>query len=96
MAYDTKSLNIQIPRMGEGENLADAGFSATQFVYRSADPFATVIAAAYIDDAVDKGLRVNDYVLVIDDATPLAEWALVTVVDVSTNPNGDATLIAFN
>ena len=95
MAYDTNSLNIQIPRMGEGENLANAGFSANQFVYRSADDFATVIAAGYINDAVDKGLRVNDVVCVIDDNTPAAQWALVTVVDVSTNPDGDATLIAF-
>lgn len=96
MAYDTKSLNVCIPRMGEGENLADAGFSSATYDYRSADNFATVIAAGYIDDAVDKGLRVNDKVCVIDDATPLAEWALVTVVDISTNPNGDATLIAFS
>lgn len=96
MAYDTKSLNVCTPRMGEGENLADAGFSAATWVYRSADTFATVIAAAYIDDAVDKGLRVNDIVCVIDDNTPTAQWALVTVVDTTTNENGDATLIAFS
>lgn len=95
MAYDTNSLNIQLPRMGEGENLANAGFTANQFVYRSADAFATVIAAGYIDDGDDKGVRVNDYVLVIDDNTPTGQWALVTVVDVSTNPLGDVTMIAF-
>jgi len=95
MAYDTNSLNIQLPRMGEGENLANAGFTANQFVYRSDDDFATVIAAAYIDDGDDKGIRVNDYVLVIDQNTPNAQWALVTVVDVSTNPLGDVTMIAF-
>lgn len=96
MAYDTKSLNVCLPRLGEGENLADAGFTSATFDYRSDDNFATVIAAGYIDDALDKGLRVNDKVCVIDQATPLAEWALVTVVDVSTNPAGDATLIAFS
>lgn len=96
MAYDTKSLNVQLPRMGEGENLADAGFTSNQFIYRSADDFATVIAAGYIDDGDDKGLRVNDVVCVVDDNTPAAEWALVTVVDVSTNPLGDVTMIAFS
>lgn len=96
MAYDTKSLNVCIPRLGEGENLADAGFTSATWDYRSDDNFATVIAAGYIDDADDKGLRVNDKVCVIDQATPLAEWALVTVIDFTTNPAGDATLIAFS
>lgn len=96
MAYDTKSLNVCIPRLGEGENLADAGFTSATWDYRSADDFATVIAAGYIDDGDDKGLRVNDKVCVIDDNTPLAEWALVTVIDTSVNPKGDVTLLAFN
>ncbi len=95
MAYDTKSLNVCIPRLGEGENLADAGFTSGTWDYRSADTFATVIAAGYIDDALDKGLRVNDKVCVIDDNTPNAQWALVTVIDLSTNPKGDVTMIAF-
>lgn len=93
MPYDTKSLNIISPRLGTGENLADAGFSFACFGYRSADPIATVIAAAYIDDAVDKGLQVNDVVTVVDDNVPSIDLCLVTVVDVSTNPKGDATLI---
>ncbi len=93
MAYDTKSLNLISPRMGTGEDLADAGFSFASFGYRSADPIATVIAAGYIDDAVDKGLQVNDVVTVVDDSTPTIDYCLVTVVDTSTNPNGDATLI---
>ena len=89
MAYDTKSLNIMSPRMGEGENLADAGFSAACWVYRSADAVATVIAAAYINDGNDKGLRVNDFVIIVDDNIPTIDLCLVTVVAA----NGDVTLI---
>lgn len=89
MAYDTKSLNIMSPRMGEGENLADAGFSAACWVYRSADTIATVIGAGYVDDGGDKGIRVNDFVIVIDDNVPTIDLALVTVVAA----NGDVTMI---
>ena len=90
MAYDTNSLNVCIPRMGEGENLANAGFSFAQYAYRSADPLATVIAAGYIDDGGDKGLRVNDCVVVVDDNIPTIDLCLVTVVAA----NGDVTLIS--
>lgn len=93
MAYDTKSLNLQIPRMGAAEGVADAGKSSAQFAYRSADAVATVIAAAYIDDAVDKGLQVNDVVVVIDDNLNTIDFCLCTVVDVTTNEKGDATLV---
>lgn len=90
MAYDTKSLNIVgSPRMGEGEGGADAGFSSAQYCYRSADAIATVIAAGYINDGNDKGLRVNDHVVVIDDAVPTIDLCLVTVVAA----NGDVTLL---
>jgi len=90
MAYDTNSLNVANPRLGEGENLANAGFSAAMWCYRSADPIATVIAAGYIDDGGDKGLRVNDCVIVIDDNVPTIDLCLVTVVAA----NGDVTLIS--
>lgn len=91
MAYASGSLNLDHPRMGEG---LDAGsLSVAHYTYVSADPVATVIAAAYIDDAVLKGLRVNDVVTVIDTNVPSIDYCMVTVVDVSTNENGDATLI---
>ena len=93
MAYDTNSLNVCTPRMGEGENLANAGFSAAMWMYRSADPVLTVIGAGYIDDGFDKGVRVNDCCIVIDDNLSLIDLCLVTVVDVSTNPAGDVTMI---
>lgn len=90
MAYDTNSLNGE-PRMGEGEGGAGAGKTASQWVYRSADAFATVIAAGYISDGNDKGIRVNDFVCVIDDNLSLAQWAYVTVVTAA----GLVTMIAM-
>lgn len=97
MAYKSASLNVAIPRVGSGEggNAATPpeGDSAAVYVYRSPDPIATVIAAAYIDDGADKGLQVNDIVLVVDDNIPTVDVCLVTVVDVSTNPAGDVTMI---
>lgn len=87
MAYATGSLNLQIPRVGGGE---DAGsLSAAQYAYRSADAVATVIAAGYIDDGGDKGMKVNDYVVVIDDNLGLIDLCIVTVVAA----NGDVTLV---
>lgn len=87
MAYATDSLNLDIPRVGEGE---DAGsLSSAQWCYRSADPVATVIAAGYIDNGNEKGVRVNDRVIVIDDNLNTVDLCLVTVVAA----NGDVTLI---
>lgn len=93
MAYATNSLNLQIPRVGQGEDLGATtdlnSLSAAQYVYRSADAVATVIAAGYIDDGGDKGLKVNDYVIVIDDNLGLIDLCIVTVVAA----NGDVTMI---
>ncbi len=89
MAYLSASLNVCIPRVGEGEGGANAGFSFAQYAYRSADAIATVIAAGYIDDGVDKGLRVNDVVIVVDDNVPSVDVCLVTVVAAG----GDVTMI---
>lgn len=91
MAYATGSLNQLTPRVGTAEDTGSLG--SALWTYRSADPVATVIAAAYIDDAYDKGLRVNDTVIVIDDNLDTIDLCLVTVVDTSTNASGDATLI---
>ena len=81
MAYAPGSLNQQIPRLGTGQ---DAGsLSSAQWSYISDDPVATVIAAGYIDDGDDKGLRVDDTVVVIDStaSSETIDYCLVTVVD---------------
>lgn len=95
MVYKSASLNQMTPRMGSAEGaVADnSGLGSAIFIYRSADTVVTVIAAGYIDDAFDKGLQVNDTVIIIDDNVPTIDLALVTVVDVSSNASGDATLI---
>ena len=94
MAYNTNSLNLRAPRVGSGDDdTGDSGLSAAKFSYVSLDAAATVIAAGYIDNALDKGLKVNDVVEVVDLTTPLVTHHVVTVVDTSTNPAGDATLV---
>ena len=94
MPYNTNSLNLRAPRVGSGDDdTGDSGLSAAKFSYVSLDVAATVIAAGYIDDALDKGLKVNDVVEVVDLTTPLVTHHVVTVVDTSTNPAGDATLV---
>jgi hypothetical protein len=94
MAYNTNSLNLNTPRLGSGDDdTGDAGLSSAEWIYRSADVAATVIAAGYIDDAFYKGLQVGDVVRVVDDTTPLVTLHVVSVVDTSTNPAGDATLV---
>jgi len=91
MAYLSASLNICIPRMGEGEGGANAGEGAALFMYRSDDAFAAVEVAGYIDDGADKGMRVGDVVIVVDNGAAVT-LGVVTVVDISTNPAGDVTL----
>ena len=91
MAYDSASLVTLVPRLGSGEGPlgSGAGLTGALHVYRSADAVATVIAAGYIDDGNDKGIQVNDVVIVIDDNTPTVDLCLVTAVAA----NGDVTLI---
>lgn len=91
MAYDTNSLVTLIPRLGtaEGPGSAAGGYSSGVHLYRSADAVATVIAAGYVSDGNDKGIQVNDVVIIVDDNTPTVDVALVTVVDAA----GDVTMI---
>ena len=78
MAYAPGSLNLDHPVMGGG---ADAGSLAVQhWTYVSADAVATVIAAGYISDGDDQGVKVNDVVTVVDSNVPSIDYCLVTVV----------------
>jgi hypothetical protein len=68
MAYATGSLNLLIPKVGQG---TDTGkLSQNVWLYVSADAVATVIGAGYVDDGDDKGMAVDDIVLVVDNNTP--------------------------
>ncbi len=79
MAYAPGSLNLDHPVMGGG---LDAGsLSIQHWTYVSADTVATVIAAGYVSDGDDKGMKVNDVCTVVDSNVPSIDYCLVTVVD---------------
>jgi hypothetical protein len=46
------------------------GSARTVWGYESADASATVVAAGYITDGGDRGMKVNDLVICWDTATP--------------------------
>ena len=78
MSYASGSLNSDHSPLGSG---GDAGsLNVRHWTYVSADAVATVIAAGYVSDGNDKGLKVNDVVTVIDSNTPTIDYCLVTVV----------------
>jgi len=90
MAYISKNLTTLIPRLGTGEDVADASATSAIHMYRTVtDARSDVIAAGYISDGNDKGLAVNDILLVVDDAT-VVTLHLITVVDAA----GDVTATA--
>ncbi len=92
MGYLSKNLIAMIPRLGTGEDSEDAGAATGLWSYRSsADNVAAIIAAGYIDDGGDKGIKLNDTVIVIDDLASM-DLCLVTVVAA----NGDVTMIQLS
>ncbi|TFH42327.1 MAG: hypothetical protein E4H01_13640 [Lysobacterales bacterium] len=50
------------------------------WMYVSADAAATVLGAGYITNGADLGMKVNDAILIVDSATPLATLAMVDAV----------------
>ena len=93
MVYKSASLNILSPRVGTGEGAAadPSGEGVAVWTYRSDDAFAVVEVAGYIDDGADKGMRVGDSVIVVENGAAVT-LGVVTVVDTSSNPAGDVTL----
>ena len=91
MAYNTNNLNTDSPRMGSGENDANAGYSSAKWVYRDSggDTLATMAAANFMTDALDKGMQVGDIVDIIETGTAAQKYH-VTVVAAA-----GATLVAF-
>ena len=92
MAYAANNLNLCAPRVGEGENLADAGFSSAMWVYRDSggDTLATMTADDYITDGDDQGLRVGDIVDFVETGVD-AERMLVDTITA-----GLVTFISFS
>ena len=86
MAYVTKGLNLVAPAVGQGE-----GGSVWSYVGDGTDNVAAIIAAGFIDDGADKGMKVGDLVLIVANAeTGIAQ---VTVIDTSVNASGDVTMV---
>jgi hypothetical protein len=75
MAYSQNSINLITPVMGLGTTN-----TAQVWTHVSADAVATVIAAGYITNGDDIGMRVNDVVLVVDSNLGLVDVCIVTVV----------------
>lgn len=50
------------------------------WMYQSTDVKATVIAANYITNASDLGMRVGDAVIILDTTSPLSSLAIVSAV----------------
>lgn len=58
----------------------------SQWQYVSADAKATVVAAAYISNALELGMKVGDTVLVFDTATPqLSHMGVLTFTGSAAN-----------
>jgi hypothetical protein len=79
MAYNSADLNLIQANVGH------SGGSVWNYI-EPATALATIIAAGYISDGLDKGLKVNDQILVSGLTSNLTK---VTVVAA----NGDVTLV---
>lgn len=92
MAYAANNLNLCAPRVGEGENLANAGYSSAMWVYRDSggDTLATMTADDYITDGDDQGLRAGDIVDFVETGVD-AERMLVDTITA-----GLVTFISFS
>ncbi len=60
MSYAASGLDLLIPGVGSGRAL---------WVYKTNDAHTDVDAAGYFSDALDRGLKDNDIVIVIDEDT---------------------------
>jgi hypothetical protein len=61
-----------------GYNSTEAPAAPRVWTYASADPIATVQGAGYISDGIQRGLQINDLVIVVD--TNLGRMYLTMVV----------------
>jgi hypothetical protein len=85
MAYDGTKLS----RLG---GLMDGSFNL--WLYRSADPIATVNTAGYISDATARGMKVRDLVWVSDTNVPSFNQCLVIAITAGAADLADGTVIA--
>lgn len=74
MAYQTKSFNLVAPNVG-----TDQGGSVWSYSNPDGDNLAALVAANYITDALDKGLKVEDIILSIIDTGGAVTLGVLTV-----------------
>ena len=84
MAYNTKNLQVLIPRLGTGDNLEaeDGGYAVAIFSYRALtadDALADMQASGFISDADDRGLKIGDIVVFVEDTVDAA-WGVVDAI----------------
>ncbi len=84
MAYKSDNLQLLIPRVGEGENPAASpgGYGVAVWSYRAItadNTLANMQGAGFITDADEKGLRVGDIIVFVEDTVD-ASWALVASI----------------
>lgn len=83
MAFNQSSLVLVTPRVGEGENAANAGYSSAHWTYRDSggDDLATMAGATYMTGAVDAGVRVGDTCDIIETGTAAQKYHCTAIAD---------------
>lgn len=70
MAFRSKNLVCQTPRVGSGDDdTGDAGLSSAHFVYTSLtadDALAVMVVDEFITNGADYGIRVNDTIMFVE------------------------------
>ena len=56
------------------------GGAARFWIYKSADPIATINTAGYFTNGVELGLKLGDPMLIIDTANLLCDWVVVNAL----------------
>lgn len=84
MAYKSANLQLLIPRVGGGDNVAadDGGYGVALWSYRAItgdNTLAQMQAGGFITDGGDKGVKVGDVIIFVENAVD-ASWGLVTAV----------------
>jgi hypothetical protein len=79
MSYATAGLKLLVSGLTGGPNV---------WYYTSADAHGAVDATDYFSDGLERGMKAEDVVLVVDTATPTITIHTVTAVD----SDGNATI----
>lgn len=87
MAYKSANLQQITPRMGTGDNVAadDGGYAVAIWSYRAItgdNTLAQMQASGFITDADEKGLRIGDIVVFVEDTVD-ASWGVVDAITAS-------------